>query len=82
MDPKKEKRVTIKLRKIEIQPFAAMTRRRYGDSFMCPEEAGRRDETVPLAVGTTLAIAVLCTVGGYAGYRYMKVKKVEYDTIE
>jgi hypothetical protein len=51
-------------------------------AFVCSEEAGRRDETVPIAVGSTLAVVVLLTVSGYAGYRYFKVKKIEYDTME
>ena len=51
-------------------------------AFVCPEEAGRRDETVPIAVGSTLALVVLITIGAYAGYRYFKVKKIEYDTME
>lgn len=51
-------------------------------AFKCPEEAGRRDETVPFAVGMLLAAVTLSTIGGYAGYRYFRVKKIEYDTIE
>jgi len=82
LDIKKNRRVTLTLRQIRIQPFASMTRRQYGDAFVCPEEAGRRDETVPIAVGSTLALVVLITIGAYAGYRYFKVKKIEYDTME
>jgi hypothetical protein len=82
MDAKKQGRVTIVLRRIQIQPFAEMTRRQFGDAFMCKDEVGSRNETIPFAVGSLLAIVVLLTVLGYAGYRYMKVKKIEYDTME
>jgi hypothetical protein len=41
-----------------------------------------RDETAPIAVGSTLAVAVLVTVTGYGVYRYVKIKKVQYDTME
>ena len=54
----------------------------YFTAFRCPTEAGRRDDTVPFAVGMTLALLVVCTVGGYAGYRYFKIRKIEYDTME
>ncbi|CAL8110676.1 unnamed protein product [Orchesella dallaii] len=81
-DDKKSARVTITLNRVQIQPFAAMTHRQYGSPFKCPEEAGRRDESVPFAVGMLLAAVVLSTIGGYAGYRYFRVKKIEYDTME
>jgi hypothetical protein len=41
-----------------------------------------RDETAPIAVGSTLAVVVLLTVTGYGVYRYVKIKKVQYDTME
>ncbi|OXA42683.1 lysosome-associated membrane glycoprotein 5 [Folsomia candida] len=81
-DDKRAARVTVRLTRFQIQPFAAMTHRQYGDAFKCSEEAGRKDETVPLVVGSVLALAVLGTIGGYGGYRYVKVKKIEYDTME
>lgn len=41
-----------------------------------------RSETAPIAVGSTFAIVVLVTVTGYGVYRYFKIKKVEYGTME
>jgi len=41
-----------------------------------------RDETAPIAVGSTLAVVVLLTVTGYGVYRYVRIKKVQYDTME
>jgi len=50
--------------------------------FQCPEQAGRKSEAIPLAIGGILALAVLGTVSGYSAFRYFKVKKIEYDTME
>ncbi|XP_069939243.1 lysosome-associated membrane glycoprotein 1-like [Cherax quadricarinatus] len=41
-----------------------------------------RDELVPVTVGAALAGSTLLTVIGYAIFRYFKVKKVQYDTME
>jgi hypothetical protein len=51
--------------------------------FICsPGAKSYRDERAPLAVGTTLAVATLLTVAGYGVYRYVKIKKVQYDNVE
>lgn len=51
--------------------------------FVCtPGGQSFRDETAPIAVGSTLAIVVLCTITGYGAFRYFKIKKVQYDTME
>lgn len=51
--------------------------------FICsPGAKSYRDERAPLAVGTTLAVVTLLTVAGYGVYRYVKIKKVQYDNVE
>ena len=52
--------------------------------FVCSPGGAKsyRDETAPIAVGSTLAVITLLTVAGYGVYRYMKVKKVQYDAME
>ena len=41
----------------------------------------KRDERVPLIVGSTLAGLTALTIGTYALIRYFKIKKVQYDTM-
>ncbi|KAG7160554.1 uncharacterized protein LOC121876081 [Homarus americanus] len=41
-----------------------------------------RDEMVPVTVGAVLAGSTLLTVIGYGIFRYFKVKKVQYDTMQ
>ncbi|KAJ8959373.1 hypothetical protein NQ318_022059 [Aromia moschata] len=69
------------LRLLQVQPFMYK-----GDDFEqsvdCESQLSFRDETAPIAVGSTLAIAVLMTVSGYGIYRYFKVKNVQYNTME
>lgn len=68
---------------MKLQPFK-FKNNDFAAEFSCKllnAQAGR-DETAPVAVGSTLAAAVLLTITGYAGYRYFKVKKVKYDTME
>ena len=51
----------------------------------CPGvPVGRRriNETVPMAVGSTLAAVTILTIAGYAVWRHFKVKKFNYDTME
>ncbi|XP_022905217.1 lysosome-associated membrane glycoprotein 5 [Onthophagus taurus] len=69
------------LRAFQLQPFMYKGTN-FGPPFACNAQLGFRDETAPIAVGSTLAIAVLLTVGGYGVFRYFKVKKVQYNTME
>ncbi|XP_050584178.1 uncharacterized protein LOC126919260 isoform X2 [Bombus affinis] len=71
------------LRDMKLQPFK-FKNNEFAVEFSCTSLSARgfRDETAPVAVGSTLAAAVLLTITGYAGYRYFKVKKVKYDTME
>ncbi|KAJ4436276.1 hypothetical protein ANN_18907 [Periplaneta americana] len=73
---------TVFLRGFKLQPF--ISRRDFGPVYECSPGGGPafRDETAPIAVGSTLAVVVLLTVTGYGVYRYFKVKKVQYDTME
>ncbi|KAJ8929282.1 hypothetical protein NQ314_018037 [Rhamnusium bicolor] len=74
-------RGSLLLRLLQVQPFMYK-----GDdfepAFECKSQKSFRDETAPIAVGSTLAIAVLMTVTGYGIYRYFKVKNVQYNTME
>ncbi|XP_076178164.1 lysosome-associated membrane glycoprotein 5 [Ptiloglossa arizonensis] len=71
------------LRDMKLQPFK-FKNNEFAAEFSCTSLSARgfRDETAPVAVGSTLAAAVLLTITGYAAYRYFKVKKVKYDTME
>ncbi|XP_060823012.1 uncharacterized protein LOC132910885 [Bombus pascuorum] len=71
------------LRDMKLQPFK-FKNNEFAVEFSCTSLSARgfRDETAPVAVGSTLAAAVLLTITGYAAYRYFKVKKVKYDTME
>lgn len=74
---------SILLRDMKLQPFK-FKNNDFAIEFPCSAlsaQAGR-DETAPVAVGSALAAAVLLTISGYAGWRYFKVKKVKYDTME
>lgn len=70
-------------RDMKLQPFK-FKNNEFAAEFSCTSLSARanRDETAPVAVGSTLAAAVLLTITGYAAYRYFKVKKVQYDTME
>ncbi|EDW70366.1 lysosome-associated membrane glycoprotein 5 isoform X1 [Drosophila virilis] len=70
------------LRDLHMQSFMFKESGKWGPSFHCSATGSYRDETAPLAVGTALAIAVLLTISGYGGWRYFKVKKVQYGSME
>ncbi|XP_047349994.1 uncharacterized protein LOC124949250 isoform X1 [Vespa velutina] len=74
---------TVILRNMKLQPFK-FKNNEFAAEFSCAALSARAngDETAPVAVGSTLAAAVLLTITGYAAYRYFKVKKVKYDTME
>ncbi|KAG7201938.1 hypothetical protein KM043_004643 [Ampulex compressa] len=74
---------SVLLRDMKLQPFK-FKNNEFAAEFSCTalSARGARDETAPVAVGSTLAAAVLLTITGYAAYRYFKVKKVKYDTME
>lgn len=54
----------------------------FGPPWHCSDSARARSEAAPVAVGAALAIATAGTLVGYAIWRYLKVKKVQYDTME
>lgn len=70
------------LRDMHMQSFMFKDSGKWGPSFHCSATGSYRDETAPLAVGTALAIAVLLTISGYGGWRYFKIKKVQYGSME
>ncbi|KAI5736880.1 hypothetical protein M8J76_008072 [Diaphorina citri] len=74
---------TLLLREFKTEPFMFKSEG-YGQDHMCsdPRTGGGRSETAPFIVGSMLALAALSTVTGYSIYRYFKIKKVQYDTME
>lgn len=68
------------LRSFQLQPFMYKGND-FETAFDCNGQISFRDETAPIAVGSTLAIAVLATVTGYGVFRYFKIKKVQYNTM-
>ncbi|KAK2707051.1 hypothetical protein QYM36_014916 [Artemia franciscana] len=76
---------TLVLDDLHIQPFLE-NNAEFGPDISCPEDyishRRKRDETVPIAVGSALAVATLATVIGYSIYRHFKVRDVIYGTME
>ncbi|XP_076244461.1 lysosome-associated membrane glycoprotein 5 [Calliopsis andreniformis] len=74
---------SVLLRDMKLQPFK-FKNNEFAAEFSCTALSARgfRDETAPVAVGSTLAAAVLLTITGYAAYRHFMIKKVKYDTME
>lgn len=70
----------LSLRKLQVQPFMYRGDN-FDPAFECKMLKNFRSETAPIAVGSTLAIAVLATIGGYAAFRYYKVKNIQYDSM-
>lgn len=79
--PPEDLRGTVYLRKLQLQSFMYKGKS-FGPIFDCNSAKRFRDETAPIAVGSTLAIAVLGTVTGYGIFRYLKIKKVQYNNME
>lgn len=80
--PPKGLRGSLLLRLLQLQPFMYKGGD-FEEPFECKaHQTSFRDETAPIAVGSTLAIAVLMTVTGYGIFRYFKVKNVQYNTME
>ncbi|XP_017777981.1 PREDICTED: uncharacterized protein LOC108563737 [Nicrophorus vespilloides] len=72
---------TLYLRSLRIQPFMYKGPN-FEVAFKCNAAKSFHDETAPIAVGSTLAVAALLTITGYAVFRYFKIKKVQYNTME
>lgn len=77
-----DQKATVFLRDFQLQAFMYKAKNAFGPIFACSASGSMRDETAPIAVGATLSVAVLCTITGYGIFRYLKVKKVQYDTME
>ncbi|KAL1457607.1 hypothetical protein WDU94_007819 [Cyamophila willieti] len=71
------------LREFKSEPFMFKSES-YGQDHVCsdPRTGGGRSEAAPFIVGSMLAFAALSMVTGYSIYRYFKIKKVQYDTME
>ncbi|KAL0859947.1 hypothetical protein ABMA27_010267 [Loxostege sticticalis] len=75
-------RAKLYLRQMRLQAFMYKHDGEFGPPWHCSDSARARSETAPVAVGAALAIATAGTLVGYAVWRYLKVKKVQYDTME
>ncbi|EFX87714.1 hypothetical protein DAPPUDRAFT_96763 [Daphnia pulex] len=71
----------------QLQPFID-NQKVFGEEVLCREDKmakrhrRRRDSSVTIAVGSSLAVVSVVTVMGYAIFRYVKIKAVGYDTME
>ena len=54
----------------------------FSNIFLAAERCETVNEAVAIAVGSILAITTVLLIVGYAIYRYVKVKKVHYNTME
>ncbi|XP_022243614.1 lysosome-associated membrane glycoprotein 5-like [Limulus polyphemus] len=87
-DSKKDKVVSVRLRNVKLQPFQVDNERfsaAHHCSFLTFDgmiEPLPQDETIPIAVGGTLAVIVLILVTGFAAYRWITSKRVDYNTME
>ncbi|XP_050680403.1 uncharacterized protein LOC126976194 [Leptidea sinapis] len=81
-NPNTAHRAKLYLRQMRLQPFMFRRDGLFGPSWKCSDANRSRSETAPVAVGSALAIATAGTLIGYAIWRYLKVKKVQYDTME
>ncbi|XP_037293602.1 uncharacterized protein LOC115448719 [Manduca sexta] len=75
-------RAKLYLRQMRLQPFMFKRDGEFGPAWHCSDSARARSEAAPVAVGAALAVATAGTLVGYAIWRYLKVKKVQYDTME
>ena len=46
------------------------------------QEERFRSDTVPIAVGSCLAVITVLVIAGYAAYRSLTVKKLDYATMD
>ncbi|CAG9763333.1 unnamed protein product [Ceutorhynchus assimilis] len=79
--PPKDVHGTLLLRALQVQAFMYRSEN-FSTTFECKAQRSFRSETAPIAVGSTLAVAALATVTGYGVFRYLKVKNVQYNTME
>ncbi|XP_055312912.1 uncharacterized protein LOC129574649 [Sitodiplosis mosellana] len=72
----------LNLRELRMQSFMFRVQGTWGPPYQCSASGTYRDESAPLFVGTTLAIASLAAVSAYGVWRYYKIKKFQYGTME
>ncbi|XP_031640726.1 uncharacterized protein LOC116352345 [Contarinia nasturtii] len=72
----------LNLRELRMQSFMYRAANTWGPPFQCSATGTYRDESAPFFVGTTLAIAALAAISAYGVWRYYKVKKFQYGTME
>ncbi|KAL4706131.1 hypothetical protein ACJJTC_012930 [Scirpophaga incertulas] len=74
-------RAKLYLRQMRLQAFMYKRGGQFGPAWHCASGAPR-SEAAPVAVGAALALATAATLLAYALWRYFKVHKVHYDTME
>lgn len=67
---------------MKLQAFMYKRSGEFGPPWHCTDSARGRSEAAPVIVGMALALAAAATLVGYSVWRYMKIKKVKYDTME
>ncbi|XP_023216311.1 lysosome-associated membrane glycoprotein 5-like [Centruroides sculpturatus] len=87
-DTKKDKVATARLQDVRIQPFG-ISKGGFSQVQRCSQvriggmpEPFAQDETVPIAVGSTLTVLAIIVILGYALHRSMAVQRVDYSTME
>lgn len=79
-------KVAVQFKDLHIQAYDFQGT--YGPAHRCSQvrmagvqDPFPQDETVPIAVGSTLAVAAVAVVVGYALYRSVFVRRVDYNTM-
>lgn len=87
-DTKQEKVATARLQDVRIQPFGVI-KGVFSQVQRCSQvriggmpEPFAQDETVPIAVGSTLTVLAIIVILGYALHRSMAIQRVDYSTME
>lgn len=85
-DSRGGRKVAVQFKDLRIQAYEFQGT--YGPAHRCSQvrmagvqDPFPQDETVPIAVGSTLAVAAVAVVVGYALYRSVFVRRVDYNTM-
>ncbi|XP_077522308.1 lysosome-associated membrane glycoprotein 5 [Amblyomma americanum] len=85
-DSRGGRKVAVQFKDLRIQAYDFQGT--YGPAHRCSQvrmagvqDPFPQDETVPIAVGSTLAVAAVAVVVGYALYRSVFVRRVDYNTM-
>lgn len=85
-DSRRGRKVAVQFKDLRLQAYDFQGT--YGPAHRCSQvrmagvqDPFPQDETVPIAVGSTLAVAAVAVVVGYALYRSVFVRRVDYNTM-